>query len=304
MAAATNGYGHELVFGALVEGPVDRPLDVLTLATVMEEAGLDVVSLPDHPYWPQRLDTFALMSAILTRTNRITVMSNLANLPLRPPPLLARTAATLDLLSGGRFELGVATGAQQLWQSIVADGGPRRDAKQSVDALVEAVEIIRALWTSDAPVTKEGAHYRLAGAAPGPAPAHEIPIWFGAYQPRMLRLTGALADAWIPSSPGMPPERLPEANRIIDEAALAAGRKPEDVRRGYNIDGDFSVDEYGVGQPLLKGSPSADWAEQLADLALNHGISSFFLYRVESADVLRRFAAEVVPAVRELVTAG
>lgn len=297
-------YGHELVFGAMVEAPADRPLEVLSVAAVMEEAGLDVIALPDHPYWTHRLDTFAVMAAVLARTSRITVMSNLANLPLRPPPVLARTAATLDLLSGGRFELGVGNGAQQLWSSIVAEGGPQRDAKQSVDALVEAVEIIRALWTSDAPVAKEGAHYRLDGAAPGPAPAHEIPIWFGAYQPRMLRLTGALADAWIPSSPGMPPERLPEANRIIDEAALAAGRKPEDVRRGYNVEGEFSTDvAYSPGEPLLKGPPSRVWAEQLADLALNHGISSFFLYRVEEADLLRRFAAEVVPAVREIVAA-
>ena len=301
----TTGYGHELVFGAMVEAAADRPLEVLSVAAAMEEAGLDVIALPDHPYWTHRLDTFAVMAAVLARTSRITVMANLANLPLRPPPVLARTAATLDLLSGGRFELGVGTGAQQLWSSILAEGGPRRDAKQSVDALVEAVEIIRALWTSEGPVDKQGTYYRLAGAAPGPAPAHEIPIWFGAYQPRMLRLTGALADAWIPSSPGMPPQALPEANRIIDEAALAAGRKPEDIRRGYNVEGDFSTDvSYSPGEPLLQGPPSRAWAEQLADLALNHGISSFFLYRVESVDLLRRFAADVVPAVREMVTAG
>jgi alkanesulfonate monooxygenase SsuD/methylene tetrahydromethanopterin reductase-like flavin-dependent oxidoreductase (luciferase family) len=301
---ATTRYGHELVFGAMVEAPAARPLEVLSVAAVMEEAGLDVIALPDHPYWTHRLDTFAVMAAVLARTSRITVMANLANLPLRPPPVLARTAATLDLLSGGRFELGVGTGAQQLWSSILAEGGPQRDAKQSVDALVEAVEIIRALWTSEAPVDREGVHYRVAGAAPGPAPAHEIPIWFGAYQPRMLRLTGALADAWIPSSPGMPPERLPEANRIIDDAALAAGRKPEDIRRGLNVEGEFSTDvSYSPGEPLLRGAPSRAWAEQLADLALSHGISSFFLYRVESADLLRRFAAEVVPAVREMVAA-
>jgi alkanesulfonate monooxygenase SsuD/methylene tetrahydromethanopterin reductase-like flavin-dependent oxidoreductase (luciferase family) len=174
-----------------------------------------------------------------------------------------------------------------------------------VDALVEAVGIIRALWRDDAPVDAQGVHYQLSGAAPGPAPAHDIPIWFGAYQPRMLRLTGELADAWIPSSPGMPPERLAQANRIIDEAALAAGRKPEDIRRGYNIEGEFSADvAYSPGEPLLKGAPSREWAERLAELALEYGMSSFFLYRVESGDLLRRFAAEVVPAVRELVAAG
>lgn len=291
-------YGHPLNFGALLEPPAERPQDIVALAESVEEAGLDVVSLSDHPYWTRRLDTMALLSVIVARTTRVTVVANLANLPLRPPPTLARTAATLDILSNGRFELGVGAGAQQMWDLIVADGGPRRDASASVAALEEAVSIIRALWTSQDPVTFAGEHYEVTGATPGPAPVHDMGIWLGAYQPRMLRLTGRIADAWVPSSPSLPPEGLAAANRLIDTAAEEAGRSPRDVRRVYDIDGEST--ESGSG--FLQGPPAV-WAEQLAELAIEHGMSVFLLYRVQSADVIRRFAAEVVPAVRELVAA-
>jgi len=284
-------------FGALLEPSPDRPQGVVELAELMERLGYDVVSLSDHPYWPERLDTVSLLAAIAARTSRITVMSNLLNLPLRPPPVLARTAATIDVLSGGRFELGLGTGAQQLWPAILAEGGPARTAGESVEALEEATRLIRELWTSKTDVVFKGRHYRLDGAKPGPAPLHEIGIWFGAYQPRMLRVVGTLGDGWIPSSPFFPPSALPDANGVIDEAALAAGRLPRDIRRGYNIEGAFDS-----GPGFLKGPPEA-WAEQLAELVIGGQVGTFFLYRVHSADFLRRFATEVAPTVRELVAA-
>lgn len=290
-------YGHDLVFGALLEPPADKPEEVLALASLMEDVGLDVVTLSDHPYWPDRLDTIALLSAIAATTRRITVMPNMMNLPLRPPAVLARTAATLDILSGGRFELGVAAGAQQMWDLVTAEGGPHRNAAESVEALAEALHVIRALWSSEAEVDFDGRHYQLAGVRPGPRPVHGIGIWLGAYQQRMLRLVGTLADGWVPSSPFLPPAALPTANGTIDEAAERAGRSPRDVRRGYNIEGSFST-----GTGFLDGPPKV-WVDQLTDLALTHGISAFFLYRAQSPEVLRRFAEEVAPAVREAVKA-
>jgi alkanesulfonate monooxygenase SsuD/methylene tetrahydromethanopterin reductase-like flavin-dependent oxidoreductase (luciferase family) len=285
-------------FGALLEPDDGRPQDVVALAELMDRLGYDVVSLSDHPYWPQRLDTVVLLAAIAARTTRITVMPNLFNLPLRPPPLLARTAASLDILSGGRLELGLGTGAQQLWPFITAEGGPARTAGESVEALEEAVQLIRALWTAKSEVSFEGRHYRVSGITPGPEPAHPIGIWLGAYQPRMLRVVGTIGDGWIPSSPFLPPGALPAANRLIDEAALAAGRSPDDVRRGYNIEGEFAA-----GSGFLQGPPKV-WAEQLAELVLTRQAGTFLLYRAKEADFLRRFAAEVAPAVRELVAAS
>jgi alkanesulfonate monooxygenase SsuD/methylene tetrahydromethanopterin reductase-like flavin-dependent oxidoreductase (luciferase family) len=290
-------YGHDLIFGTLLEPP-ERAHGVLALAELCERVGLDLVTLSDHPYWPERLDTIALMSTILARTTRVRVMPNLANLPLRPPAMLARTATTLDILSNGRFDLGLATGAQQLWDSIVAEGGPARSAGESIEALEEAVQIIHMLWTADADVHFEGEYYHLRGTKPCPPSVRDIDIWLGAYQPRMLHLTGRIADGWLPSSPGLPPERLAAANKIIDEGTAEAGRSPEDVRRGYNIAGTFS----GNGAGFLQGSPAV-WAEQLTEITLTHGISTYILYRVTSADLIEKFAADVVPAVREAVAA-
>lgn len=96
----------------------------------------------------------------------------------------------------------------------------------------------------------------------------------------------------------MPPEQLAAANLIIDEAAVAAGRSPRDVLRLYNIAGTFG--ESGPG--FLQGPPRV-WVQQLTDLALSQGISGFVLYRVGSADLIKRFAAEVAPAVRQAVAA-
>jgi alkanesulfonate monooxygenase SsuD/methylene tetrahydromethanopterin reductase-like flavin-dependent oxidoreductase (luciferase family) len=181
-----------------------------------------------------------------------------------------------------------------MWDQIVADGGARRTAGESIVALDEAIRIIRTLWTSPTDVTFDGEHYQLDGTAPGPAPVHDMGIWVGAYQPRLLRLVGRIADAWVPSSPFLPPSRLAAANQLIDDAAVEAGRSPQDVRRVYNIA--ESDDGFLTG-------PLATWAEQLAEVALRDGISAYLLYRADSPDVIRRFAAEVVPAVREIVDA-
>ena len=288
-------YRHDLMFGAMLEP--ECAVDAVALAVLAEQAGLDAVSLADHPYWPERLDTFALLAVIAARTERVRIFPNLANLPLRPPPMLARTAATLDVLSGGRFELGIGSGAQQMWDAIVAEGGPRRGAAESIDALGEAVQVIRALWTTGPEVSFHGRHYRIAGAKSGPTPAHDMKIWLGAYQPRMLGLVGRVADGWIPSSPFLPPEGLAAANKIIDAAAVDTGRSQDSVRRIYNVGGEFS----GTGRGFLQGPPAV-WIEQLTELTLFHGVSGYILYRVESGDDIRRFADEVAPAVRNAVS--
>jgi alkanesulfonate monooxygenase SsuD/methylene tetrahydromethanopterin reductase-like flavin-dependent oxidoreductase (luciferase family) len=286
-------YGHDLLFGTFLQPSPDAAQQ---LALLTEQVGLDLVSVSDHPYWPHMLDAWTTMSYIAARTERVRVVANVANLPLRPPTQLAVAAASLDALSGGRFELGLGAGA--LWDAIAARGGPRHSPGESVAAVEEAVQVIRALWTPGDAVRFEGRHYRLDGVEPGPFPVHDSGIWIGAYQPRMLRLTGRLADGWLPSSPFLPPEQLQGANLLIDEAAIAAGRSPLAVRRLYNIAGEFKAN----GTDFLQGPPKV-WVDQLTELTLTQGISGYILYLVESADHIRRFAAEVAPAVRENVAA-
>lgn len=283
-------YGHPLEFGVFLPPAAEQVSDTLQLAQTADALGLDLVSVQDHPYQAAFLDAWTLLSVIAAATTNVRVFPNVANLPLRPPAVLARSAASLDIITGGRVELGL--GAGSFWDPIVAMGGPRRTPPESVEALTEAIEVIRALWTPGGGVRLSGKHYSLSGAHPGPVPAHPIGIWLGAYKKRMLQLTGRAADGWLPSSPYAPPEQLAGMNQIIDDAAAEAGRKPADIRRLYNIAG---------GNGFLNGPPKV-WIEQLAELAVTEGISGFVLM-VESGgdDDLRRFADEVAPGVRELV---
>lgn len=251
-----------------------------------EEAGLDLVGVQDHPYQRRFHDTWTLLAYAAGRTERIKLVPDVINLPLRPPALLAKAAASLDLLSGGRVELGLGAGA--FWEGIEAMGGPRRSGKESVDALEEAVEVLRRFWAGEGAVTVEGEHYRVAGAQPGPAPAHPIGIWLGAYGPRMLRLTGRVADGWLPSLGGdyMAPEDAPRMQAAVDEGAREAGRDPAEVLRAANVTG-------------LEGS-SEGRADQLARV-VELGFTTLVVSVSDEDPVafVRRLGEEVAPALRE-----
>ncbi|GAA3640051.1 LLM class flavin-dependent oxidoreductase [Microlunatus ginsengisoli] len=285
-------YGREPSFGTFITPTNADPGRVVELAQLSEELGLDLVTFQDHPYQPAFLDTWTLMSYVAARTVQIGIAPNVANLPLRPPAVLARAAASLDLLSGGRFELGLGAGA--FWDAIVAMGEQRRAPGEAVDALAEAIEVIRAIWdpATRGGVRLDGQHYRVAGAKRGPAPAHPIGIWLGAYGPRMLRLTGRTADGWLPSAGYLPPDKLPEAQAAIDAAAIKAGRDPSAIRRLYNVNGRFGARAAG----FLDGPPD-HWVDQLTALVTEAGMDTFILGSDDPA-VIGTFASEVVPAVR------
>ena len=286
-------YEQELRFGIFPSPEATRLDDTLGLVQLAEVAGLDLVSVQDHPYQAKYLDTWTLLSVLGARTSTITLAPNVASLPLRPPVVLAKAAATLDLVTGGRVELGLGAGA--FWEAIVAAGGPRRTPGEAVGALAEAVDLVKAFWAGGT-LRFEGEHYRAVGLHAGPRPAHDIPVWLGSYKPRMLRLTGRAADGWVPSMGYADPSDLPAMSAVIDEAAVAAGRSPAAVMRIYNVFGQF-----GTGSDFLRGRPR-DWAEQLAGLTLDVGTSTYVL-GTDDADDVRRFATEVAPAVRELVAA-
>jgi alkanesulfonate monooxygenase SsuD/methylene tetrahydromethanopterin reductase-like flavin-dependent oxidoreductase (luciferase family) len=291
-------YGHPLMFGSFITPANGDPAGTVELAVVAERAGLDLVTFQDHPYQPSFLDAWTLLSFVAARTTRVRLAGNVVNLPLRPPAVLARSVASLDLLSGGRAELGLGAGA--FWDGIEAMGGRRLSPGQAMRALEEALGIIRQFWDTGARggVRADGEFYRVTGARRGPAPAHDVGIWLGAYKPKMLALTGRAADGWLPSLPNLEAGGLAGSNKIIDEAAAEAGRSPGEVRRLLNIRGEFS--RYSRGQLL---GPPGQWAEELADLALTHGVSAFILAS-DDPDDIRRFGGEVAPAVRELVAAG
>lgn len=224
-------YGHDLRFGSFLTPRNDRPERVVDLAVLCEQLGLDLVTFQDHPYQPGFLDTWTLLSFVAARTDRVRLAANVTNLPLRPPAVLARSLASLDLLSSGRMELGLGAGG--FWTAIEAMGGRRLEPGQAVQALEEAIAIIRAIWDADAQggVRVEGEFHRVVGAKRGAAPAHDVEIWLGAYKPRMLALTGRSADGWLPSMGYLKPGDLAAGNssstmpsrRLGEPRAMSAG---------------------------------------------------------------------------------
>ena len=290
-------YGHKLRFGAFPAPTSSDPRRSVTLAKQAEQVGLDLIAFQDHPYLPQFLDTWTLLSYVAAATTRIRLAPCVLNLPLRPPAVLARAGASLDLLSGGRLDLGLGAGAAVFRDEIEGMGAPHQTPAESVDALAEAIAILRELWdtSTGTPVTHTGARYQVNGQR-GPAPAHRVEIWLGAYQPRMLRLTGRAADGWLPSSSYLPPEGLGAAQAQIDRAADVAGRSPRQIRRLYNISGEICSRSTG----FLSG-PVEQWIGELCELTLTAGISTFIL-GTDDPSMISRFAMEIAPGVRQIVS--
>ena len=293
-------YGRELRFGVSVEPAADSWEGLTRIVRAADGAGLDLVGIQDHPYQRRFLDTWTLISTLVPQTERIRFFPDVANLPLRPPAMLAKAAASLDVISGGRVEMGLGAGA--FWDAVAAMGGPRRSPGEAVRALEEAIRVMRLVWSDERSLRFDGEFYGLSGMRPGPSPAHPMGIWVGAYGPRMLGLIGRLADGWVPSLAYSSPERLPEMQDRIDDAAREAGRDPGEITRVYNVDGRIGPE----GDGPLEGSPSK-WAEVLSGFALELGMDSFVFWPKGPLEDHERqvetFAHEVAPAVRETVEA-
>ena len=290
----TVDYGRALELGISVVPEATALDSVRAAVAAADRSGLDLVAIQDHPYQRRFLDTLALIGTLLAETERVRIFPDVANLPLRPPATLAKQAASLDVLSRGRFELGLGAGA--FWEAIEAMGGPRRTPPEAVEAPEEAIAIIRQAWSKERSVRLDGRHYRVRGYHPGPPPAHEIEIWIGAYRPRMLRLIGRLADGWIPSVGSyLRPEALPAMQQVIDEAATKAGRDPAEVRRMVNVSGSIDV---ATGAEGITGSVD-DWVDLLSVWATELGIDTFILWPTTPGErQVELFGREVAPRVR------
>ena len=262
-----------------------------------EDRGLDLVGIQDHPYQRRFLDTYALIGDLLARTERLRFFPDVTSLPMRQPPMIAKAAASLDIMSGGRFELGLGAGA--FWDAVAGMGGARRTNAAAFDALAEAMAIIRAALDGERVVRGDGPHYPVPGYPAGPPPSHRVGIWLGVYRRRGLELVGRLADGWVPSLGRTTVAALAAGSRRIDDAARAAGRDPDDITRVLNLGGAITDGERG--EDMLTGPPD-HWVAELERLAGDAGIDSFVFWAPNNdSDQVRRFADEVVPGLRARV---
>jgi alkanesulfonate monooxygenase SsuD/methylene tetrahydromethanopterin reductase-like flavin-dependent oxidoreductase (luciferase family) len=281
-----------LRFGVDISGPLGA--DPAAEARHAESLGFDVVTLHGDVLDGPRvaLEPWTALTWVASRTTGVLVAPNVLVLPNRHPAVLAKMAATLDRLSGGRLVLALGAGAAMNAGAFRAFGLE----PASVAALEEAVDVIRGLWTTAPFSYTAGRHFRVEGASLEPRPDRPPPIWLGAYGARMLDLTGRKADGWLPSMFLLPPPAAAEAMERVREAAARAGRDPDALTYGYNVG--VLVDE--GARPTagrIAGAPTAV-AERLADLA-RRGFTFLNLWPAGGARHQReRLATEVLPLVR------
>ena len=280
-----------LEFGISVTPYAEAYPQIVEQVLTAERTGFELVGIQDHPYQRRFLDTFSLIADLLARTSRLRFFPDVASLPMRPPTMLAKAAASLDVMSGGRFELGL--GAGNFWDAVAGMGGPRRAPGERGAALEEAIDLIRAaldVGPERGVVRGAGPFYPIPGYPPGPPTPHRVEIWIGAMAPRALDLIGRKADGWIPAGGTSQVDRFAALGERIDDAAQAAGRDPRSVRRIVNVMTDITSDSV------------ESWTDRLAAWAVEPGIDAFVFWPPDTGSgIIERLAAEVVPVVREAI---
>jgi alkanesulfonate monooxygenase SsuD/methylene tetrahydromethanopterin reductase-like flavin-dependent oxidoreductase (luciferase family) len=289
-------YGHPISFGVSLDPSADRLDETKRLARAAADGGLDYLAVQDHPYQPGYLDTWTLISHLAAGTERISFLTDVADLQLRPPAMLAKAAASLSVLTGGRVALGVGGGASA--DAIAAMGGGRRTGAEMVSYTEESLLVLRQALAGG-PVRLSSGRHTIEGYAAGPVPPVPVPVWVGSHRPRMLAVTGRHSDGWIaPLNIYVPPAEVPPRQRLIDEAAGAAGRDPATIRRIYNVIGTIGD---SAGGPGITGD-SAYWIGTLSEWAVGLGFDTFVFWPVTAPPAqLDLFMSEVVPGVRKRV---
>jgi alkanesulfonate monooxygenase SsuD/methylene tetrahydromethanopterin reductase-like flavin-dependent oxidoreductase (luciferase family) len=288
--------GGKLVRFGLVEGfgPF-APDQLIPRAVQAESLGFDLLSLPDHLHSSQpTLEPWTALAFAAAATDRITLLTNVLGLPYRSPAVTAKMAETSDRLSGGRLVLALGVGGYD--PEFAAFGLGTRSPGEKVAALEEAIKVIRGLWDT-AGFTFAGEHFQVEQARIEPRPGHPIPIWTGAYGPRALRVTGALADGWLPSIGRLGLPGAIERKSAVVSALHDAGRGDAPFTFATNVVIRFGAPDGdpAPGWQLLTGTAGAV-AERLTEI-VRAGFTVLNVVLPGPGDI-ERFAAEVMPAVR------
>jgi alkanesulfonate monooxygenase SsuD/methylene tetrahydromethanopterin reductase-like flavin-dependent oxidoreductase (luciferase family) len=291
-----------VLFGLGLETVLADIPHLLPHATACDAAGLDVVSMYDHPNYADRVDAYAALGIILGATQRISGVVNLTNIGIRSAPLLARTIAGLSALADRRIILGV--GAGSLWEELARLGVTPRSPSESVQAMEETITVVRALTGAGQPVDFTGRFYQLRAADPSPEPTPAI--WTGSQGRRSLGVTGRLADGWMPAHAADWRSSFVATSRpLIDEAAVAAGRDPSDIVTVYNLGGqitDRAMPKTRDEDGRWIGGSTDQWIDELTSAAIDYDAAGLiYLPFGQPESAIHRWLHEIVPEVRRAI---
>ena len=291
--------GNAVRFGLNPRGlPYDR---IVEAAQAAESAGFATIAFSDRP--PEdNLEGWTLATAIAMQTSRIRVTHSTLNVPFRNPALLSKMATALDAVTGGgRLILTLGAGGQE--QHFSSYGVPFGSPGERVDGLRDAIEILRGTWANEQ-FTYDGKRYSVQEAAVKPKPVNgAIPIFIGAAGPRMLRLTGQIADGWIRNG-GWPSDLDAYRAQLasVEEAAEAAGRDPAALRRVVNCNAYVGDEDPATKLATTFGAPGGvtGTAKQVLEIVERYRDAGVDTFHVQfQNDIL----TEQIAAFGELVIA-
>ena len=289
-----------LKVGVNVHTAIQPGVDPVTEALHAEQLGFDVVTLHGdalHGNNPS-FELWTLLCWVAAHTTSIRVAPVVLALPHRHPAVLAKMAETLDRLSDGRLILVLGGGGPMNEPAYRALGLASRSPHEKVQALEEAVDLLRGLW-STAGFSYAGEHFRTEGATIEPKPGHPVPTWLGVFGDRMLDLVGRKADGWLPTYQFLEPEQAYRKLAQIRRVAEYAGRNPDEITFGYNVP--VLVEEGAVTNRWRIAGSERSVAGQLAAL-VRHGFTFLNVWPVGEVPVQReRLADDVLPIVRDLL---
>ncbi len=284
----------------------------LETALAAEAAGFASVFLSDRPHDPI-LEGWTLATALAARTERVRFYHATLNMPYRYPSVLAKEAATFDLISNGRLDLclGAAGEANRpLYDSL---GVPLASPKERMQDFQDYIAILRGMWSHDK-FSYQGRTYHVDDVVCAPAPVQQpIPVWMGALMPYSLRVCGRIADGFIKNQRWCSADLMRDLNDQIDASATKAGRDPNVIRRVINGAGFVAKDETEAaahqphtleqhGPGGLIGTPA-----QILDTIRAYraaGVDTFALrFPAENTlEQIRIFGREVIPEAAKLQT--
>jgi alkanesulfonate monooxygenase SsuD/methylene tetrahydromethanopterin reductase-like flavin-dependent oxidoreductase (luciferase family) len=219
---------------------------------------------PDGPI----LEGWTLLSALAAQTERLRVGLMVTSNRFRPPAVLAKIATTVDIVSGGRLDLGIGAGSRPghplARREYEAHGLPFHDAAHAVGSLAEACTIIRRLWTETEPFDVDGAHHRLTGAFANPKPVQRPhpPILIGGRAAATLRVVAEHADLW--NIPGGDIDDVVSRSALLDRYCAEIGRDPAEITRSIHLS--VSYDDPDATRSAIKDAVGAGFGHVVLGL--------------------------------------